>query len=135
MRVMIDTNVLISALLFRSQRMDLLMHTVTSKYQLVLSSYVVAELLAVVERKFQDKSGAVDLLLSQIPYELVYTPKKPKSGLCEIRDEKDYPVLYSAITEDIDIFITGDQDFHCLSIDKPEILTPIIYRKILLMHY
>lgn len=39
-------------------------------------------------------------------------------------DEKDYPVLYTAIKEDVDILITGDKDFSEVDIERPEILTP-----------
>jgi len=124
MRVMIDTNVLLSALLFPGQRMNALIDKITSEHQLVLSSYVVDELMNVTRRKFKSKVDAVDLLLSQLPYELIYTPKQPKPGLLEIRDEKDYPVLYSAITEDVDVFITGDRDFDGLDLEKPEIISP-----------
>jgi putative PIN family toxin of toxin-antitoxin system len=121
---MIDTNVLLSVLLFPGQRMNALIEKITTEHQLVLSSYVVDELLNVTRRKFKNKVEAVDLLLSQLPYELVYTPKQPKPGLFEIRDEKDYPVLYSAITEDVDVFITGDRDFDGMGLEKPEIISP-----------
>ncbi|KGP75650.1 twitching motility protein PilT [Desulfosporosinus sp. Tol-M] len=124
MRVMIDTNILVSVLLFPSQQMNTLIYKITTEHQLVLSSYVVDELLNVVRRKFKDKLEAADLLLSQLPYELVYTPEHMKPELFEIRDEKDYPVFYSAITEDVDVFITGDRDFEGLSLDKPEIINP-----------
>jgi hypothetical protein len=36
----------------------------------------------------------------------------------------DYPALYSAIVEDVDLFVTGDNDFHDVEIEKPEIITP-----------
>ena len=36
----------------------------------------------------------------------------------------DTNILLSAITEDVDIFITGDKDFENLNLDTPEILTP-----------
>lgn len=36
----------------------------------------------------------------------------------------DYPVLYTAIIEDVDILVTGDKDFSNVQIEKPEILTP-----------
>ena len=106
MRVMIDTNVLVSALLFPGQTIDSMMKKVTSEHNLVKSLYVIDELSEVTERKFPSKTGAVDTLLSQLPYELVYTPKQPAPDLFEIRDEKDYPILYSAIAEDVDVFIT-----------------------------
>ena len=124
MRVMIDTNVLVSILLFPGQQMNKLMYKITTEHRLVLSSYVVNELLNVTRRKFKNKVETVDLLLSQLPYELVYTPKQPKPGLFEIRDEKDYPVLYSALAESVDIFITGDKDFDGLDLEKPEIISP-----------
>lgn len=124
MRVMIDTNILISVLLFPSQQMNTLIYKITTEHQLILSSYVVDELLNVVRRRFKNKLKAADLLLSQLPYELVYTLAQPKPGLFEIRDERDYPVLYSAITEDVDVFVTGDKDFDGLDLEKPEIISP-----------
>lgn len=39
-------------------------------------------------------------------------------------DAKDYPVLYTAIIENVDILVTGDKDFSDIDIDKPEIMTP-----------
>ena len=123
MRVMIDTNILISALLFPSERMDSLIYKITTKYNLVLSSYVIDELLDVTKRKFKSKVSVVDTLLNQLPYELVYIPLQPPTGIFAIRDKKDYPVLYSAIAEDVDVFITGDKDFDDVDIEKPEILT------------
>jgi predicted nucleic acid-binding protein len=59
-----------------------------------------------------------------LPYELVYTPKEQIPDLFTIRDIDDYPVLYSAIVEDVDIFVTGDDDFKNVEIDKPVIVTP-----------
>ena len=124
MRIMLDTNVLVSALLFPGQKMNALMEKVTTDHQLVLSSYIVDELFDVTQRKFPDKVETVDTLLSQLPYELVYTPKQLKPDLFEIRDVKDYPILYSAITDDVDVFITGDDDFRDIDVEKPEIVTP-----------
>lgn len=124
MRVMLDTNVLLSALLFPGERMNTLFHKITTEHHLVLSSYVIDELLHVTQRKFESKIETVDLLLSQLPYELVYTPQQPRPGLFDIRDENDYPVLYSAIIEDVDVFITGDRDFDGLDLERPEILSP-----------
>ena len=124
MRIMLDTNVLVSALLFPGQKMNALMEKVTTDHQLVLSSYIVDELFDVTQHKFPDKVETVDTLLSQLPYELVYTPKQLKPNLFEIRDIKDYPILYSAITDDVDVFITGDDDFRDIDVEKPEVVTP-----------
>jgi len=121
---MVDTNVLVSALLFPNERMSELLYMVTTEHSLVLSSYIIEELLNVTQRRFPDKVDAVKLLLSKLPYELVITPKQLDPGLFEIRDEMDYPVLYSAVKEGVDVFITGDKDFFGLDIIKPIIIDP-----------
>lgn len=125
MRIMIDTNILVSTILFSSTQMNELIRVITEKHKLILSSFVIEELMGVVKRKFKNKEEAVDRFLSKFPYEMVYTPKETVQGLFKIRDEKDYPVLYTAIIEDVDILITGDKDFADIDIEKPEILTPI----------
>ncbi len=37
-------------------------------------------------------------------------------------DKDDYIILHTAIIEDVDIFITGDEYFDDVDIDKPEIM-------------
>lgn len=121
---MVDTNVLISLLVFSSKKMNQMMECIFMEHQLVLSSYIVEELKDVVRRKFPDKVGVVDALLAKMNYEYVYTPDILDETLFEIRDVKDYPVLYTAVLEDVDILVTGDNDFSDVDVDKPEILTP-----------
>jgi predicted nucleic acid-binding protein len=104
--------------------MDTLIYKATIKHQLVLSSYIIDELFDVVERKFPDKIKNIDIFLTRLPYELVYTPKELNTKLFNIDDIDDYPVLYSAITEDVDLLITGDTGFDNVEIEKPEIITP-----------
>jgi len=124
MRVMLDTNVLISAIVFPNERMDSLIFKAALDHQLVLSSYIIDELIDVTKRKFPKKIKDVDLFLTRLPYELVYTPREQDNNFFDIRDADDYPVLYSAIIEDVDLFVTGDNDFGDIEIEKPEIVTP-----------
>ena len=124
MRIMLDTNVLISAILFPGDKINNMMNYIFLRHQLVLSSYVVEELKSVVRRKFPKKEPVIEKLLLMMSYEYVYTPDDMKENLFSIRDVKDYPVLYTAIIEDIDILITGDRDFENIIIDKPLIMTP-----------
>lgn len=129
MRVMVDTNVLISLLIFSSEKMNQMMECIFLEHQLVLSSYIVGELKDVVKRKFPSKSEVVDSLLAKMNYEYVYTPDNINGTLFEIRDAKDYPVLYTAILEEIDILVTGDNDFADVDVEKPEIMTPAEFVK------
>lgn len=126
MRIMIDTNILISVILFPSPNMNKLIDIISSNHTIVLSSYIIEELKEVIKRKFPNKYKYIDRFLIELPYELVYTPelidvfKYPF-----IRDKKDLPILVSAINENIDILITGDKDFDEIEIEKPKILTVI----------
>ena len=121
---MLDTNILISVLLFPSERMNQMMDYIFKNHELVLSSYVVEELKDVVNRKFPKKVRVVDTLLAKMSYEYVYTPETIDESLFSIRDMKDYPVLYTAILEDVDVLITGDKDFEDVDVERPEIMTP-----------
>lgn len=121
---MLDTNVLISLLLFPNNRMDAMMSFIFEKHKLVISSYVADEVKSVIHRKFPDKDTVVEKLLFRMSYDYVYTPKEIDDNLFYIRDKKDYPVLYTAILENVDVLITGDKDFLDIELDKPEIVTP-----------
>ena len=129
MRIMLDTNVLISMLFFPNKKFLQMLEFITQKYTLVLSSFIIDELIAVADRKFPTKKYIIDYFLAKLSYEFVYTPHTIPKGLFEIRDVKDYPVLYTAIIEDIDIFISGDKDFFDIDIEKPEIVTPADFIK------
>lgn len=124
MRIMLDTNVLISAIVFKSKTMYEMITSILNKHRLVLSSFVIDELKQVVARKFADRSAEMDEFLTVLRYELVYTPDMMNQELFQIRDKMDYPVLYTAIIEDVDVLITGDKDFTEVSVERPEILTP-----------
>ena len=121
---MIDTNILISLLVFSSKKMNQMMEHIFKRHQLVLSSYIVEELKDVVKRKFPDKIRIVDTLLTKMEYEYIYTPDILDETLFEIRDLKDYPILYTAILDNVDVLVTGDGDFNDVKVEKPEILKP-----------
>ena len=129
MRIMLDTNVLLSAILFPSERMNRMMRCIFEEHRLVLSSFIVEELGYVIQRKFPTKAAAVDQMLAAMSYELVYTPRVMDETLFEIRDPKDDPVLYTAIIEDVDILITGDKDFAEIQVERPEICTPVEFMR------
>ena len=124
MRVMLDTNVLVSLILFPSASFRRMMEIITERHTLVLSSYVIDELFEVTERKFPSRRHIIERFMRKLSYEMVYTPSQIDDELFSIRDTKDYPVLYSAIIENIDVFITGDKDFDDVTIEKPDICTP-----------
>lgn len=121
---MLDTNILVSMIIFPSQMFLEMLATITKYHKLVLSSYVLNELSDVVMRKFPKRNEAFKKFLAAIPYEIFVTPQDMDMDLFEIRDTMDYPVLYSAIVAKADVLITGDKDILTVEhIDRPEILT------------
>ena len=123
MRVMLDTNVLVSAFVFRSRKIYAIIDYIVSHHELVLSSYGVDELKNVVGRKFPKMAGALDEFLMTLSFTLAYSPKRIPSGRFEIRDISDAPILYTAIIEGIDVLITGDKDFDDVEVEMPVIMT------------
>ena len=124
MRVMLDTNVLISAFVLKSKVVNQVVEKILLEHRLVLSTFVINELQRVVAKRFSGKTKELDDFLAVLPYECVHTPEVIVDDLFEIRDHMDYPVLYSAIIGDVDVFITGDKDFAEVVVEKPEILAP-----------
>jgi putative PIN family toxin of toxin-antitoxin system len=124
MRIMTDTNILVSAILFPNSIAKKVLERILIEHQLALCSYIIDELHQVFERKFRNKIDILEQFLLELSFELIYTPKKIEpSEYPSIRDKNDLPILVSAILSDIDIFITGDEDFHTVDIDKPQIIT------------
>ena len=125
MRIMIDTNLLVSAFVLSSSYLLKLVDIIAEDHKIVLSTYGIDELKRVTQYKFPAKYDLLESFLRELPYELVYTPEKiDKSKYPPIRDIKDLPILVSAMIEDVDILLTNDIDFTSLEIEKPEILTP-----------
>ena len=122
MRIMIDTNVLVSASLFPKSRLGRAIKPLSDKYTIVLCTAIIDELHDVYDRKFPDKLSALEQFLNELSFEAVYTPRISEN-LPQVRDKKDTPILAAAILEDVDVLITGDSDFSEVEIERPEILS------------
>jgi putative PIN family toxin of toxin-antitoxin system len=120
MRILVDTNILFSAILFpRSKPATALLHTATV-HDLVLCDRNLFELRDILKRKAPRALSDAEVLLAELSYELipaVYHVEKL------IRDAKDQPILNAAIVSDVDIILTGDKDFLSLDMERPRCLT------------
>ena len=124
MRIMIDTNIIISAILFPNSLPSRFVEEATSKHSIVLCSHIIDELHRVFNKKFKDKLLHLEKFLSKFSFELVYTPQDMEiDKYPSIRDVADLPILASAIIEDIDVIVTGDKDFFDEEVEKPDIIT------------
>lgn len=118
MKVMLDTNILISAFVFKSKTMNELIYKLSKEHEIIICSYTVE----LIDTKFKVSLKELDEFLKNFPFNLVYSPINVENKLFDIRDKDDYIILHTAIIEDVDIFITGDKDFNDIKIDKPEIM-------------
>ncbi len=107
MKVMIDTNIFISAALFPNGRAaEALVKALTPPYQPITCNYIIDEL----HRKFQEKFPHRMLELKAFLYtalsviQVVSTPTKFQDAEYKIRDPKDRPILRAALASNADFF-------------------------------
>lgn len=126
MRVMIDTNIFISAVLFPNGRAAAALYkALAAPYQPVTCDYVVEELKRKFAEKFPNRIAELnDFFNSALEaVEIVSTPQKTQDAERFIRDKKDRPILRAALDAGADIFLTGDKDFLESSVIDPRIIS------------
>ena len=116
MKIMIDTNILFSALLFPDSRPSKAIFHIVENHTLILCDYIISELRDVVSRKRPDLLADIDVLMAKLSYELIPAPLQPSKL---IPDPKDHPILNAAIIADVDILISGDKHFLELEMEHP----------------
>lgn len=126
MRILIDTNILISAAL-NSHGTPYLTYikAVTSPNQAVISDQNIDELKRIFNRKFPNKINLLESFLSGIMsvVEVIETPITDIPDEEKIRDIKDRPILRATVMNKVDIILTGDKDFLESGINSPKIMT------------
>jgi len=111
-RVFLDTNVLISGIIFPGNERKLLDAIIDGKLELVLSDDVIEETNEALSRKFPKQVVLFPLLLNMVKHEEISKRaykdfEKRCSGL--IGDKKDVPVLAAAAVSKADYLVTGDK--------------------------
>lgn len=126
MKVLIDTNILISAALNpNGTPYKAYMKAVNYPYNGIICEQNVDELRRIFNRKFPSKMYALDefLSLALTVLEIVPTPDSETEAENKIRDVMDRPILRAAINAKADIILTGDKDFLESGLTNPKILT------------
>lgn len=73
---MIDTNIIISAALYRRGGIASLLEDVLSKFQVCICDFSIEEMEIVIQSKFFEHKNEMNVFLNGLTYELIYTPEK-----------------------------------------------------------
>ena len=126
MRIMLDTNIIISAALFPNGRAaQAFFKALQPPYQPLVCDYVVDELHRKFREKFPNRLTELEaFLFNALSFiKLVPTPEEAVSSEQKIRDPKDRPILRAALDAHADLFLTGYKDFLESSVTDPRIIS------------
>ena len=108
MKVVFDTNILVSALVFPGGRGEAaLLRILEERDELLLSKPILDELLGVLARKFArdaEELARIAVFLSDLG-----TTVRPRRKLRIVKDEPDNRVLECAVTGHAEAVVTGDR--------------------------
>jgi len=116
-KVLLDTNVLVSAFATRGLCADVL-RSVLAEHELILCEAVLKELKRVLIRRILLPQTQVDDILGFLgdyPIEPTPRPLPPLS----VRDPDDIKVLAAALAAEVDVLVTGDHDLLTVEGDHP----------------
>jgi len=108
MKVVFDTNILVSALVFPGGRADIaLRRIIEARDRLLLSRAILDELLGILARKFSrdaEELAHVAVFLSDLSIAV-----KSRRKLAVLADEPDNRILECAVSGGADAIVTGDK--------------------------
>nr|WP_315102395.1 putative toxin-antitoxin system toxin component, PIN family [uncultured Catonella sp.] len=125
MKVLIDTNILISAALSNTGiPYKAFVKAVSYPNHGIVCEQNIDEMRRIFNRKFQNKIQALEsfLSLALLTLEVIAIPEEEYDLEVKIRDMNDHPILRAAISAGADILLTGDRDFIESGILKPRIM-------------
>lgn len=132
MRVLIDTNVLISAALSTSG-VPFQAYVKAASYPNhgLICEQNVDEMKRIFNKKFPNRLASLDKFLSValMTLELVPIPMDENCSESQIRDVNDRPILRAAIEAKANVLLTGDKDFLESGLLNPTIMTPAEFLK------
>jgi len=114
MRVLIDSNVLVSAIYApNSVSHNAYKKAVTAPYQGLICTFSLEELRRVFNRKLPHRIQHLERFIAETisVVEIVPIPSIAHVDEEKIRDVKDRPILRAAISAGAEILLTGDKDF------------------------
>ena len=132
MRVLIDTNVLISAALFpNSVPAHAYAIAMSGNHVALVCEQNIEEMSRIFLKKFPHKKEVLESFLasSMLSWEIVPVPSDEVAGEAAVRDINDRPILRAAVLAEADLLLSGDKDFLEAKIARQKVLTPADFVK------
>lgn len=126
MKVMIDTNIIISAALTpHGSSARAFMKALLPPYEPVICDYIIDELHRKFQEKFPKRTVELEAFLYQVlqVISIVPTPEEKAPDEEAVRDIKDRPILRAARHAHVKLLLTGDRDFLESGVDEPMIVS------------
>ncbi|MDR0284581.1 MAG: putative toxin-antitoxin system toxin component, PIN family [Propionibacteriaceae bacterium] len=130
MKILIDTNILVSAVLFPQGVAKRALLAVIEGYdQAMVCTYSIAELHEVFDRKFPDDADLLEEFVTQLTedVQVVTTPAEALAAETKLRDPDDQPILRAALAAGADLILTGDKDLLDSGLTFPRVVRPREY--------
>ena len=127
MKILIDTNVLISTALFPDSISSKAYFKAITNNEVYICDYELDEMKSVFQRKFPEKLDALNNFIVTMMVQINVVKVPEEKSKYTIRDEKDEPILRTALYHNVDIILTGDKDFTDVEMNKPKVITPSEY--------
>ncbi len=126
MKVLIDTNILISATLGQGTPFRAYVKAATFPNQGVICDQNIDEMRRVFNRKFPQKIPVMERFLSLAlqTLDVVRVPARAAEQERKVRDVYDRPILRAALAANVDVLLTGDRDFLEAGITEIRIMNP-----------
>ncbi len=107
MKIVLDTNILIAALITRGVCRDLLEHCI-QRHQIIISDFILNEICENLQDKFQFDSDEIGEAIALLAAEMQkVVPAIMKIPVC--RDPQDDMILATAIAGNAECIVTGDE--------------------------
>ena len=131
MKILIDTNVLISAFIFDGKPLSLLKLLSYRKDRIYVSEYIENEFHEKIRQKWPLKSDEIFKAYQKAGIEVL---KSTSIIYRVLRDSADDPILSDAIYHNIDILVSGDRDFLEAGLTVPRVMTVSMFYDMIFEH-
>ena len=111
-RIFIDTNILISAIVFDRKELELITSSINKKYKIYISEHILEEASRVIKKKFPENMKMFEkfIRISKIEIIIKKVYENEIKKYIDIRDKYDTHVIACASAFRCDFIISGDKD-------------------------